>query len=146
MHQGLFLHSMRSTANSQCNGDRIGMICHRANQMSHHLTRELVPLDAWSITQNGWEPGEKETNMVASFSGVTEGVPILGRVLQYLLHIFSRGGQELLKRSGPFFFYFISFAAASFLFRAGLLRPFSQVMLLVLGAYGGSLFGLPLRE
>jgi len=85
---------MRSTANSQCNGDRIGMICHRANQMSHHLTRELVPLDAWSITQNGWEPGEKETNMVASFSGVTEGVAILGRVLQYLLHLFSRGGKE----------------------------------------------------
>src|SRR5260370_12579094 len=114
MHQGISLHSMRSTANSQCNGDRIGMICHRANQMSHHLTRELVPLDAWSITQNGWEPGEKETNMVASFSGVTEGVPILGRVLQYLLHIFSRGGNEFPQRCCPSFFIIIDFSAGSF--------------------------------
>src|SRR6266852_3154448 len=94
MHQGISLHSMRSTANSQCNGDRIWVICHRANQMSHHLTRELVPLDAWNITQNGWQPGEKETNMFGSFSGVTEGVPILACVLQVLLSIFSRGGKE----------------------------------------------------
>ena len=80
--------------------------------MSHHLARELIPLDAGSITQNGREPGEKEMDVFGSFGGIAEGIPILARVLQFFLNGFCwrdekfHGGVILLSR--------ISFAVVAF--------------------------------
>jgi hypothetical protein len=83
--------------------------------MPHHLARELLPLDAGSITQNGREPGEKETNVVGSFGGIAEGIPILARVLPFLLDMFRRGGKELHGEVTLLSFCIIvDFAVASF--------------------------------
>src|SRR5579875_2714587 len=53
--------------------------------MSHHLTRELVPFDIWNVTQNGREPGEKETNMLGSFGGIAKCLSVLECLLQFFL-------------------------------------------------------------
>jgi hypothetical protein len=88
VQQGISFHAMHGAANSQSNWDRIWMVCNGTNEMTHGLTGELVPLDAWRIMQDPGKPGKKEAKVGSPFCRITKGAPIVLCALQFLLELF----------------------------------------------------------